>query len=262
VTTNATTSGGAVGPNDASPGQTPVPGFTPEQVQRILSLIDNQKAGNEKLQGRIEWLYDTGASCHMTGHFEILENVKKINPITVGLPDGNEAAANKIKNVRFGLKMVLQGVLFVPKLKCNLISIWKLSKGSNCIVIFTDNFCVIQDRFSRNLIGMDRVKGGVFLHKEVLKTQLKLTQSGLMIYGTGISVILAVKFFLYLLKIWMLVIFSVIKWMNLVIFVSVLNKPVAHFLKVIVKLVNLLNSYIVIFGVPIMFHQLVGHIIF
>ena len=56
VTTNATTSGGAIGPNDASPGPTPVPGFTPEQVQRILSLIDNQKAGNEKLQGRIEWL--------------------------------------------------------------------------------------------------------------------------------------------------------------------------------------------------------------
>jgi len=130
---------GAIGPNDAGLDPSPVPGFTPEQVQRILSLIDNQNTGNEKLQGRFEWLYrlyDTGASCHMTGHFEISKNVKKIDPITVGLLDGNEATANKIGNVRLGPKMVLQGVPFVPKLKCNLISIWKLSKDSNYIVTF------------------------------------------------------------------------------------------------------------------------------
>lgn len=47
-----------------------VPGFAAKQVQRILNLIDTQKLGREKLQGKMEWLYDTGGSCHMTGVFE------------------------------------------------------------------------------------------------------------------------------------------------------------------------------------------------
>ena len=87
-------------------------------------------------------------------------------------------------------------------------------------------------------------------------------QSGLMIYGMGVSVIHPDKFFLHLLRIWMFMIILVIKWMNLVMFAPMPNKFVAHFLKVIVKLVNLLNSYIMIFGVPIVFHQLVGHTAF
>jgi len=47
-----------------------------------------------------------------------------------------------------------------------------------------------------------------------------------------------------------------------VIFASVQNKLVAYFLKVIAKLVNPLNSYTVIFGVLIMFLQVVEHTIF
>ena len=90
----------------------------------------------------------------------------------------------------------------------------------------------------------------------------KLTQLGLTIYGMGASVTHPEKFFLYLLRSWMLVIILVIKWMNLAIHASMPNKLIVHFLKAIVKLVNSLNSYIVIFGVPIASHQLVGHTIF
>ena len=68
--------------------------------------------------------------------------------------------------------MVLKEVLLVPKMKCNLISIWQLNKELNCIVTFTDN-CVIQGCILRNLIGMGRVKGGVFLHKEVPDRKLQ-----------------------------------------------------------------------------------------
>ena len=105
-----------------------IPGFTAEQVQRILNLIDDkklgncQKAGQEKLASKIEWLYDTGASYHMTGTYEVLKNVKEIHPVIVGLLDGNSTIASKIGCVQLGPYMLLQGVLFVPKLKC-IISI-------------------------------------------------------------------------------------------------------------------------------------------
>ena len=72
----------------------PVPGLTAEQVQQILSLIDNCKARTEKLQGNILWLYDTGASCHMTGTYEVLDSIRTIEPITVLLPNGNKAMAS------------------------------------------------------------------------------------------------------------------------------------------------------------------------
>ena len=50
-----------------------------------------------------------------------------------------------------------------------------LCKNSNYVVTYTNSFCVIQDRTSRNLIGVGSVNGWVFLHKEVpnLKFQAK-----------------------------------------------------------------------------------------
>ena len=101
----------------------PVLGFTKEQIQRILHLIDDKKDGNEKLAGKMEWLYDTGASCHINGDLELLKNVKEIKPITLGLPDGNNTTISKAGCVQLGPNVFLKGVLFVPKLKCNLTSI-------------------------------------------------------------------------------------------------------------------------------------------
>jgi len=61
----------------------------------------------------------------------------------VGLPDGSKALASKVGTVKLGPKLVLKDVLFVPKLTCNLISIFQLNKESNSTVTFTDSFCVI-----------------------------------------------------------------------------------------------------------------------
>jgi len=83
----------------------------------------------------------------MTGDLNLLKNVKHIKPIEVGLPDGNRTTTSRAGYVQLGPDMVLKGVHFVPKLKCNLISIWQLNKDLNCIVTFTDNFCVIQDTY-------------------------------------------------------------------------------------------------------------------
>ena len=74
MTANAAATG-AASTGDVSPRA--VPGITAEQVQQILTLLDAQKAGNEQLQGKMEWLYNSGASCHMTGVFEVLQSVKK-----------------------------------------------------------------------------------------------------------------------------------------------------------------------------------------
>ena len=78
-----------------------------------------------------------------------------------------------------GPHLKLKDVLFVPQLTCSLISVSQLAKDLNCVVTFTDSFCVIQDRISRTLIGVGNVQGGVFLHKVALdvKKQVHAVQT-------------------------------------------------------------------------------------
>jgi len=71
-TAHAVSSSNVTGIGNDQVAQTTVPGFTAEQVQRILSLIEIPKDGHKKLSGKGEWLFDTGASCHMTGKYEYM----------------------------------------------------------------------------------------------------------------------------------------------------------------------------------------------
>ena len=51
-----------------------------------------------------------------------------------------------------GEKLKLRHVLFVPKLKCNLIFVSQLLDDSNLVVQFTNKICAIQECNSRMLI--------------------------------------------------------------------------------------------------------------
>ena len=55
----------------------------------------------------------------------------------------------------------LHDVLFVPDFNCTLISVSKLLKQTGCIAIFADTICVLQDSFSRTLIGAGEKREGV-----------------------------------------------------------------------------------------------------
>jgi len=65
-------------------------GFTPEQVQRRLSLIETPKSGYEKLLGKDIWLLDFGTSCHMTGSLASLCDGYNLKPIPVELLNRSE----------------------------------------------------------------------------------------------------------------------------------------------------------------------------
>ena len=34
------------------------------------------------------WMLDSGASCHMAGNLSMMNNVEKIAPVAIGLPNG------------------------------------------------------------------------------------------------------------------------------------------------------------------------------
>ena len=50
----------------------------------------------------------------------------------------------------------------MPNFSFNVISVVRLIREIRCIVIFYDDLCVIQERILNSLIGLGRLRGGVY----------------------------------------------------------------------------------------------------
>jgi len=99
-------------------------------------------------------MLDSRALGHMVGDVNLIRNLQRVSPIAIGLPNGDCTVDRDVGLVKLGDGIKLDNILYVPNLNCNLVSI-KLCKQLNCVVTYFDEFCVIQDRTSRTLIGVD-----------------------------------------------------------------------------------------------------------
>ena len=120
-----------------------------------------------------EVITETGASHHMM----LLVDVHHIVPCPVSFADGSQVMATKSGCLRLSEKLKLDHVLFVPNLNCTLLFVAKLLRQTGCLAVFTDTLCILQDRFTRTLIGASEVKDGVYVYREVTVarvTELKL----------------------------------------------------------------------------------------
>ena len=96
----------------------------------------------------------------MTGDLSLLQDAIYIIPYAVTFPDGTASRATKIGRVSLTKDYKLLNVLYVPNFNCTLISVSRLLKKTGCIAIFTDTLCVLQDRFTRTLIGAGEERRG------------------------------------------------------------------------------------------------------
>ena len=102
----------------------------------------------------------------MTSDLTLLQETQGVQPITIGLPNGTYALANKQGLVSLGQKIKLDYVLFVPSFKCNLVSIARLCTELNCMVTFFDDFCELQDHTLKFPIGVGEQQGGTYYFKD------------------------------------------------------------------------------------------------
>ena len=118
--------------------RTGISGLSDEQWATLLTMLNSHKSGaNQMLTGKqniLPWIIDTGALHHMTGTYECLNDLHDIMSCSVGLPNGVETKALKKGTMTLGEKLKLQHVLFMPKLKCNLIYVLQLLDDSNLVV--------------------------------------------------------------------------------------------------------------------------------
>ena len=140
--------------------------FTPAQMHKILSLIEEPSNG-ERLTGNRDqaWLIDSGASTHMTGNSNNLIDVETISPVIVDLPNGVKTVADKHGTAVLENTLKLHNTLLVPSLSCNLISVSRICKDLKCTVIFNESSCILQGRTSRIPIGLGEQRDGVYFYQ-------------------------------------------------------------------------------------------------
>ena len=101
------------------------------------------------------WTLDSGATNYMTADISCLENFSSITVkkgvITAG---GHISPVFGVGNVRFRNIGILHGVLYVPNLTANLISLHRLRPNLRCQIMFDDDICFFIDKNS----GKDFIK--------------------------------------------------------------------------------------------------------
>ncbi|CAA0817247.1 Unknown protein, partial [Striga hermonthica] len=94
-------------------------GLTNEQWSHFVSLVNSAKQNNSLSDTHrlFDWMYDSGATHHMTGFLEFLSDVQDIPARSVQLPNGSLTMVTKAGTVYLEYHITLYDVLHVPSLR-------------------------------------------------------------------------------------------------------------------------------------------------
>ena len=99
------------------------------------------------------WIFDTGASDHISGNKDIFSSLTFLSPIsTITLTNGSQTIAKGIGSSCLLHSLPLTFVLYISDFPFNLISISKLIRDLHCVLIFSHNSVTLQDRSTRKTI--------------------------------------------------------------------------------------------------------------
>lgn len=141
-------------------------GIIPQANLIVANFVPNAqlegKLANTSSGNRLTWILDSGATHHIVCNMHILTNAKEVQGMYVELADGNEADITHIDTVHVSKDLVLQNVFCVPAFHYNLVSVSELIKGSGCKLVLYSDTCLIQDQPIGRMIGMSKLKKGLY----------------------------------------------------------------------------------------------------
>ncbi|KAI3759425.1 hypothetical protein L6452_07232 [Arctium lappa] len=165
----------------------PIPGLTSEQYQRLIKHFSNERnnttdgmTSTANMAGNIDkdetWIVDTGATKHMTGNDILLEDKVGSNGETpVVIPNGDYIPVKGRGSSMLPNGIKIAKVLYIPKFKCNLLSVSRLTKDIHYALTFFPDFFVAQDLRTRSLIGVGQCDGGLYRMGSVARKALTTT---------------------------------------------------------------------------------------
>ncbi|XP_031256086.1 uncharacterized protein LOC116114071 [Pistacia vera] len=86
----------------------------------------------------------------------------------VKIADGSLSPIAGKGSIKLSNTIELKSFLHVPRLSCNLLSVSKLSKDSNCLVTFFDSHCEFQDWNLGTMIGSAKMVDGLYYFNDNL----------------------------------------------------------------------------------------------
>lgn len=98
----------------------------------------------------------------VTSSIKLIDPKSMPKPANIQLLNGGQTHIESIGSLHVTPHIKLDEVLKVPQFQVNLLSVNKLTKALNCIVIFFADFCVVQDATTRKMIGMDKQHNGLY----------------------------------------------------------------------------------------------------
>ena len=157
-------------------------GFTKDQYEQLVNLLQTQQASSSKVNhvsnhvtsgiSRVSyslnhsligsWIVDSGASDHICASLKAFDNYNSIIPVHIKLPNGNMAIAKYSGTVQFSPGFMVKNVLYVDEFKLNLLSVPKLCTENNCIVVFDNDKCLIQEKRNMKMIGLASLFEGLY----------------------------------------------------------------------------------------------------
>ncbi|GKC96846.1 ribonuclease H-like domain-containing protein [Tanacetum coccineum] len=176
---------------------TKLPNFTPEKMQKLLSMINDKPSGSihTNMVGRASffngnvwfninfnkyvfansslsittismgWIIDSGANQYLTVSTVGMYNVVDISElkITGGHPNRTLATISHVRNLKLTNNVVLYDVLVVPGYCVSLLSVNKVIRDSKMFVGFDKNKFYIQDLKIEKVLRISSESGGPYL---------------------------------------------------------------------------------------------------
>ena len=98
----------------------------------------------------------------------MFKSIKKVdgNKHKVTILDGSKLRVTKMGDIQLHNKIILQSVLFVPKIHFNLICVKKLCLDNNVLLTFSPYKCCFQDSSKRELSHLGKLKHGLYYTQE------------------------------------------------------------------------------------------------
>lgn len=136
------------------------------------NVNDSETKPEENMAGSFdlnyEWIVDLGATDNITCQNKLFKNITTgVNEAPITIPNGDVIPVKGKGELLLREAIMLKGVLFAPNLKCNLLSVHRLTKDLHCAITFFPDFFVIQVLESRSLIGVGRCSEGLYRLKGI-----------------------------------------------------------------------------------------------
>lgn len=163
----------------------PVVSFSEAQFKHFLSMINKQNEGSSSKANAVtkpglskvasrNWIIDSGATDHITSSSQFLHKNKHCWLPPILLPSGDKVNIIAKGSLPLYTIYYLHDVLFVPKLKVDLMSVSRLTRGLNCSVTFFPYWCILQDLTTKRTIGLGKQRDGLY-YSVALATKKSVT---------------------------------------------------------------------------------------